>query len=385
MIKKIIFAVIALVVVVIGLNIVFNKEPVQNETPDNAANINQKNEQRSDLTPVGSANVVQKGNRSLGLQITASENGSYDDGFKIAKKAGIDAGKLFIIWTDLEKSPNNYEPVYFHSIGSTSGLPKGIKVHLMLAAIDVTAKKLPNDIANKPFNDPAVIDRYEKALDYLFSKIPDEQLQSLSLGNEIDSYLNKHSGEWKQYQVFYEAVAKYVKSKKPNLKVGVTATFKGLTQTAKSNYQTLNKNSDVIMVNYYPVNDETDFSVKNPSVVHKDFAALLPLYPNTPFYVMEIGYPTSNVLKSTEKKQKQFIIEVFKMWDKNAGRIPYMGFFNLHDWSKKTTDEFTKYYGFGSGSKYFSAFLGTLGLRHSDSTDKPGFKQFVLEAKARGW
>jgi len=46
---------------------------------------------------------------------------------------------------------------------------------------------------------------------------------------------------------------------------------------------------------------------------------------------MEIGYPTSSYLGSSEEKQAEFIRQVFKAWDKHEGRICHMHFNSLHD------------------------------------------------------
>jgi len=48
---------------------------------------------------------------------------------------------------------------------------------------------MPADLAGTPFDDPAFIQRFKALLDYVLAQIPDLQLTSLAIGNEIDGYL----------------------------------------------------------------------------------------------------------------------------------------------------------------------------------------------------
>lgn len=135
------------------------------------------------------------------------------------------------------------------------------------------------------------------------------------------------------------------------------------------------------MVNYYPIN--SDFSVKDPSVVQTDIDELTSIYSGKIIFITETGYPSSSALGSSEEKQKEFIREIFKAWDKHKSQIKLINFVWLHDLSKSEVDLFTKYYGISTQG--FREFLRTLGLRTYSGKDKQAFIALKAEAKARGW
>lgn len=135
------------------------------------------------------------------------------------------------------------------------------------------------------------------------------------------------------------------------------------------------------MLTYYPLNN--DFTVKNPEVVHEDFAKLVVLFPDKPIYVLEAGYPSSTLLGSSEAKQADFVREIFIAWDTQAEHIKLLDFLWLHDISPASVEELGDYYGFHD--EKFLAFLATLGLRTFDGEDKEAFKVLRLETKKRGW
>jgi hypothetical protein len=59
---------------------------------------------------------------------------------------------------------------------------------------------------------------------------------------------------------------------------------------------------------------------------------------------MEIGYPTSNYLKSSEEKQADFIEEVFKARDSHKEQITLLNYTWLHDIRKEEVAIYKKYY-----------------------------------------
>jgi len=218
-------------------------------------------------------------------------------------------------------------------------------------------------------------------MDYVFSQIPDLDLVAISIGNEIDAYLCEDSGKWDQYQKFYNETSAYIRDKNPSVKIGCKTTFDAVTGKNEKEIKVLNKESDVIMVNYYPLN--SDFSVKDPSVVQPDIDGLTSLYMNRIIYITEAGYPSSPQVGSSEEMQREFIREIFKAWDKHRLQVKLIDFVWLHDLSKSEVDIFVEYYGVLANP--FKEFLRTLGLRTYDGKEKQAFIALKAEAEIRGW
>ena len=145
--------------------------------------------------------------------------------------------------------------------------------------------------------------------------------------------------------------------------------------------QEMNRNSDLIMVTYYPLKD--GFRVHRPSIVHDHFKRLTDIYRDKPISMLEAGYPTSSYLGSSEGRQAEFIRELFLAWDSHRSRILHMNFMWLHDVSDSKLKEFETYYRISS--KAFTEFLATLGLRTYDGKDKPAFNELKRQVQVRNW
>jgi len=326
-------------------------------------------------------NVVPKGSRVLGIDITEGSNTDYGASFLIAKDLGAEVVQLSFGWDDIEASPEVYKNEFL-SITNSFYPSYGSSVALVVSPIDTNVNRLPQDLKDKPLNDPEVIARFNKLLDYIFSEIPDLQISSLSIGNEIDVYLGTDSENWVEYQEFFKETSDHAKSLRPGLKVGSKATFEGYTTQPKKDYLlSLNKNTDLLMVTYYPIN--SDFTMKDPSVVSPDFDNLISIYPNKEIRFLEAGYSSGSVVDSSEQKQAEFIKQVMQSWDKHRGQITLINFVWLHDLPQSKVNDYSKYYGIGSNK--FGEYLRTLGLRTYKGKDKLAMEFLKQALENRGW
>ncbi len=82
-------------------------------------------------------------------------------------------------------------------------------------------------------------------------------------------------------------------------------------------------------------------------------------------------------------QEARFVEEAFKMWDRHGAHIDLMEFTWLHEQPVSALQGYARYYDLHETG--FLTFLGTLGLRSYDGTDKPAFSQLVQESGARGW
>jgi hypothetical protein len=320
-----------------------------------------------------------KGQRLIGHGITEGAN-EFGVAFALALDAGLEFIELPLAWDSIETAPGRYQSNIL-TIANAFFSARDVKVFLTVNPIDTNNLRMPADLKNKAFDDPEVIDRYRRLLDYVFEHAGQLDLIGFGIGNEIDAYLANHKSRWKQYQKFYEAGRQYVKNKRPELKVGTKAMMYGHIFNHTTDLQEMNRNSDLIMVTYYPLKD--GFRVHAPSVVHDHFKRLTTIYAGKPISMLEAGYPTSSYLGSSEDKQVELIRELFAAWDNHRSRILHMNFMWLHDVSDSKLKEFEKYYRISS--KAFIEFLATLGLRTYDGKDKPAFNELKHQVQASNW
>lgn len=335
------------------------------------------------VTPaVSTPHPVSADGRLLGIDLTQPANGNFSETYYMAKAAGIGFVQLTPGWDDIEPTKGAYQDPQnnlaaakaFYSI-------EGLRVAFSVSPLDTNINRMPSDLQGKAFNDPEVIDRYNAMMNTTLGKLEGVTLLDVSIGNEVDVYLGSDDAKWTQYTDFYQSAEKSLKAGHPNETVGVKATFYGLTRDNVPHLQTLNKNSDVILVTYYPLNP--DFTVRDPSVVKGDFDKICALYPGRQIYFLEAGYPSSPLLNSSEEKQAEFVRDVFAAWDEHKDQIKVVNFVYMHDVSQSDLDRMVGYYGLNDPG--FSAYLGTLGLRTSDGLDKPAWTAFKEEAKSRGF
>ena len=95
--------------------------------------------------------------------------------------------------------------------------------------------------------------------------------------------------------------------------------------------------------------------------------------------LQEVGYPSADLLNSSEAEQAQFVHSVFSAWKSAGSAIPFLDFFLLHDLTDDFCSGLESYYGLQHPN--FHAYLCTLGLRQSDGTPKLAWDAFADEAQ----
>ncbi|MBN2241521.1 MAG: hypothetical protein JW793_02430 [Acidobacteria bacterium] len=355
--------------------------------------------------------IIPKGSREISISVSAAEDGDYDAAFNLAKSVGMQKIGLSFDWRDIEVRPSVYDNPNL-KIANGYYPSRDVKLNLTLRPIHANRKSVPDDLAQADFDDPRMISRFKELLDYVFSQTGAIDYSTIVIGSEFDNYLRQHSHPmsptelrllnapedkrqpedlpqdegstmWEEYIIFCRSTAQYIKSRKPDVKVAFEATYGGLVGPNRDILKELNQYSDVVGVSYYPLG--TDFEVKSPLTVIKDFEALSALYPDREISFFQLGYPSSTILNSSEAKQGEFIRIVFKTWDTHAERIRMINFSFLYDWPKDSISDQSEY--FGLTSERFGEFLLTLGLRRrrNSGEDKPAFVALRQEAAARGW
>ena len=334
------------------------------------------------LAPVKITDAQPKGERILAIDVTDPADGDYDAALSTAIDAGAEALSLSLFWDDLERAPRQYEPnPNFLEIANAYYPTRNIAVDLVINPIDTNQALLPEDLQNLPFDDPAIISRFKNLLDYIFTQIPALNLVSLSIGNEIDGYLGTDAQKWAEYTAFYAATSAHARTLRPDLVVGTKGLYDRVIGDSVAYFQEINEYSDAIFVTYYPLNG--DFTVRDPSTVHDDFAKVIAAYPDKEIYFLELGYPSSEKCDSSEAKQAEFIAETFKAWDTHTDQIKTINFAWLNEIPPSSVSELENYYGFAN--KGFAAYLGSLGFLNKDGSEKAAYGQLREEAKARGW
>jgi hypothetical protein len=329
------------------------------------------------------SDVVPRGDRLLGIDVSEAADGDYDAAFDLARRAGIDFTSLTVYWDDLDL-PDGFKPEPDYLAIAESYYPtRDTAIALTVAPIDTNRLRVPAELASLRFDDPVVIDRFLSLLEFVDERAPELQVATLALGNEIDAALGTEEIRWAEYERFFEAVADRARAAHPEAVVGVKATYGGLTDFAREPLQRLAHSAGAVFVTYYAIGD--DFRVKSPEQVEADIDRLLELYPGLPVYFLEMGCPSGEGLGSSEQVQADFVRAVFRAWDRHADRIRAVNFTWLTDASPARVQGYGDYYGLNDAA--FLEFLATIGLRtySGHGRDKAAFDALLEEASRRGW
>jgi hypothetical protein len=326
---------------------------------------------------------VSESKRMIGFLIMG---GNLDTHQTIAKgkEAGFEFMELGLGWEDVEQMPGTYSHPTLDNADRIFPSFR-LKVYLGIEPINNVNSRLPKDLKGKPFDDPEVIERYKRVIDYALSRTQKVEILGIIVGNEIEAHLKGNQQKWDEYTRFFQAVYPYIKSRRPDLPIGVKAGMDGYLKKNTEELQNLNQYADIVLANYFPMGGHIDghAAVEDPSVVERDFSRLVGLYPDKIINFMEIGYPTSAYLGSSEEKQAEFIRQVFKAWDKYEGRIYHMHFNSLHDLRPSHVRKMSEIY--HSSDKALLEYLASGGLRTVDGKDKKAFKVLKEELRKRNW
>lgn len=249
---------------------------------------------------------------------------------------------------------------------------------MTLAPLQTTFITVPPDLEGVAWDDPAMITRFQAVMDYVAGELEGVPILTVAIGNEVDLVLGNDQVGWDAYCAFFTAVIPHARALWSNAQVGVKLSFEHLIQNVPNQTRRLVTLSDVVLATYYPDIVPVD---QLDQVIHSDFEALVAVAGDKPVHIVEIGYPSSAELGSSENDQAEFISAVFSTWDIYSNEIPSLSFAWLHDLAPEWVQAITAVY--GADLPQMAAFFGSLGLRTPEGEDKPSFTRFRLEVAAR--
>ncbi len=319
------------------------------------------------------------GDRLLGLALTEGEVG-FDQTFATAREMRASLVTLPIFWDDIEPEKGEYESSWLGIANEVYG-GLGTPMSLEINPIDTNNVRLPSYLADKGFSDPEVIGAYLDAMQYVADETKDMNIKYLVIGNEVDGMIPGEGISWSDYQTFLEGVVPVLHTLFPGAKVGVKVMFISVT---KPEVVALHDTLDAIFVTHYMLKEGFgSLAVRSPEGIAEDFEEITRVYTDKPIAFLELGYPSSDLLGSSEQHQAAFISHAFAAWDRHNDQIETINFLGVHDYSTKEVKTFTDYYGFND--KSFIGFLSSLGLLKADGTQKKASAVFREEATVRGF
>lgn len=337
-----------------------------------------------------------KEERLLGYDILdLTENGSFDDNLTKAKSLGLEFMSLHLHWNQIETEKELFSDPYgaLRSLNDLA-VADNLKFALIISPIDIPGKVTPADLLELQFDSEEMILRFTGLIDYILSIVDPEILTSLSVGNEIDAYnWSGNNDSTAAYTIFLTAIEEYLDSY--GVKLAFTGTLGGLTSGTfrdQGIWTAMAAEVDVVHVTYYPMND--NMKVKSPDSAADDLALLVSEFSETtaadggiiPIFIQEVGYQSSSVCGSSEKKQADFFYYFFLAWDTHRDIIKQASILRLNDVSRAQAEITAETYGL-TDNNLFIEYIRTLGLvtYNGTGTDKTAVSVIKTETARRGW
>lgn len=324
----------------------------------------------------------------IGLMVTPVEGDLWDGYYpalRLAKENGVQVLHSYLSWGEVE--PTEGEQVWeWQDALMGYRVHEGFEISLVVNVIHTSQRgPLPEDLADKDFDDPEFIARFSGFILEVLDRYP---VQYLSIGNEVNDYFLNHRDEIPAYRSFFLAVKDRISQEHPEVKVGMTFAYHDAVRTNSVDIiEDLNL-GDFLPLTLYLYNPPLVFD-RDPAELEAVLDEIFVLAGDKPLALVEIGWNTSESLSGTEQDQAKFVREAFRLLTLKRDQIEFMAWFNLHDGdpedayqsalsflpseSLQTQDE--------AFLRDFVDFLNYLGLREYDGTPKLGWFAFVEESE----
>lgn len=253
----------------------------------------------------GDAAIVAKGSRTLGVEVEI-DSLAFPDQVRALVDAGARTTNASFLWTDIERPIDAGEDAGADAEAGTQIFNAGVHiVNLILgtsdvravfavAALDETGPRLPPDLAGRALDDVAVTNRFDAVTDYVFSQMPDLQLDAYLVAVDVDATLGTDAAKWGAFAGFVSKVGTHARSKRPGLRIGFVVSAAALVEKTNLAASALAA-ADVVVVSH-------------PS----SFDALVGAAPpGKPIVVHRIALDAG---------------DAFGQWDRHADRIPIVTF-----------------------------------------------------------
>lgn len=296
--------------------------------------------------------------------------------FRQACEAGVNLIYISPKWDEIETGYKRYKFTDLdYQIGQAAG--ENLPAILNIRVIDTNQRALPSDLQKKPLDASEVRGRLDSLLDAVLGRLAG-RVKYFLVGNEINSYFEKHPDEIQAYAVLTSEAAAKIKQRIPGAQVSVSITFDGL-EAAQSRLRPILEKTDFFAVTYYPLNP--DFVVRDPSTVSSDFPRLLSAAGSKQIFLQEVGYPTSRINRSSEDLQAELFARVLDRVGQTPDRFIGVNFTFMSDFSDSQVKSFAGYYGMPNAER-FRAFLKTLGMFDDQGRPKKSWQLFKNKIQA---
>ncbi len=257
------------------------------------------------------------------------------------------------------------------------------KVSVTFTNVHMDQKHLPAYLKDKRFNDPYLLERWEKYLETFLPRYGD-YIDFLNIGNEVNNYFGRHHDEWQDYVQFFKRGAEVIRRSRPNVRVGVVL----VEDSREKFWKAVAPYCDHLAITFYtpcsvfaksPTAEALDKT--SPKYFRRTLDEAIRIVGEKKLLITEVGCATHPALDSSPELQAQFIESLFGWLRGKEDKILAVSWLSAKDWPYEGTKRALKGYLDPALLKHerFMKFLTSLGLRYEDGARKPGYYAFQQE------
>jgi hypothetical protein len=230
-------------------------------------------------------------------------------------------------WSQLEPTQGNFQ---FTSLLLQVAEAQSVNLQsgYSFCIIDMANRNVPPELSDLAWSDPVLESRVFTIVD-LIARNFGGAIQYFQFGCEVDTYFLAHPSEVSDFAALMNKVRTVVQNRAPGVKV--SSTFKFTSLGSLNGYLApVNQASDLLVLTYGAYNSL--FAAENPSVVATDIPNMVLAAGSRKLYIMEIAYPSSTTVGSSEDLQAQFVQNVFTQLRSASSHIAAANFYDLADY-----------------------------------------------------
>lgn len=304
----------------------------------------------------------------VSLAGTLPASGDYGEVLAAMDQLGAEATSLTLYWDDLQ--PGGHDDAAnpdWPAIAQAVYPPRGIRIQLTFAVIDTLADRRPAALRSLAWDDPRVSAEFAALATEVLSRMPDVDLVSVAIGNEIDGHLTDAAID--EYARFFERGRAVIRSIRPEVPVTTKITWPGL--RSRPALRALAHRGDGVSITWYPMDAAYHFAT--PHTALRELAEMAAMA-DGPWELSEVGYPSHGCGASSPQTQAHFHarLSVAAAQEPNLRLLQRVW---SHDISTPEVAAYAEYY--QTNASCFTAFLASLGLRTAHNTPKPAFEALI--------
>ena len=294
---------------------------------------------------------------------------------EMVRRTGANFFVLELSWSAAEPSPHKFR-IDELTRAARVLRQSGAVLHLDLPLVQEDARDVPADLAGVAFDDPRLSLRLGGLLDALRPALLD--FQTISLGDGADVYFADKPDELRAFRRLFDGAVQFLKKKAPQLLVGLTTTAP-MDSPAPEVAAALHARSPLLLYSYAPFERGKPFEQREPSVLDREWRALLQGSAGRPIAFPLVSYSSSSENGSSPARQAEFVRRFRDFLARSDERsLLFARYVTLRDEGRDEGDG-APGKDTPAAERRRRAFLANRGLQELDGKPKPAWREWVRE------